>query len=297
MKKKDYSSISNEHFARQFNLNVITETKDFIISKKPTTLQEHQLDLDYPHIIEGIAFVFCVKGNARIRINFTEHEVYANTVLIAVPNNIIQVLEQSDNLRVEFLFFTFDFISNIQLSTQLGYIAKTVEEQVSINLSNEDFRELLTIHELMIMQYRKPVAYREDVIKNLLYALVYQILQQYTMNVEGRSNKKVNRKQDIYMKFMALLFEHYKTERSVHFYADKLYLTPKYFSKVINETSGRPISAWVGEMVIMAAKAMLKSSDMTVAQIAYDLNFANASFFGTYFKKRVGITPLEYREQ
>jgi len=36
---------------------------------------------------------------------------------------------------------------------------------------------------------------------------------------------------------------------------------------------------------------------MTVAQIAFELNFANASFFGIYFKKRVGITPLEYREQ
>jgi AraC family transcriptional activator of pobA len=50
-------------------------------------------------------------------------------------------------------------------------------------------------------------------------------------------------------------------------------------------------------MVIMAAKALLKSSDMTVAQIAFELEFARASFFGTYFKKRVGITPLQYREK
>ena len=296
-KKEDYSSISIAHFARQVNVNVITETNDFIVSKSPNSLQEYTFDFDYPHIIEGIAFVFCVKGNARIRINLTEHEVYENSVLIVVPNNIIQILEQSADLRIEFLFFTFEFVSNIRLSTQLGYIVKAVEEQASLNLSSDDFKELLTIHGLIVKQYRKPVAYREDVIKNLLYALVYQMLQLYTVSSVGSSNKKVNRKQDIHMKFMALLFEHYKTERSVKFYADKLYLTPKYFSKVINETSEKPVLDWIDEMVVMAAKALLKSSDMTVAQIAYELNFANASFFGTYFKKRVGMTPVEYREQ
>ena len=98
------------------------------------------------------------------------------------------------------------------------------------------------------------------------------------------------------MKFAALLYEHYKTERSVQFYAEKLHLTPKYFSKTIMEVNGKSVLELIDEMVIMAAKALLKSSVLTVSQIADELNFANPSFFGTYFKKRAGFTPLQYRE-
>ncbi|SDG19441.1 helix-turn-helix domain-containing protein [Epilithonimonas hungarica] len=297
MKKEDYGKISIEHFARQLHVNVIAETKDFIVSKSPNDLREHAFDLDHPHILDGIAFVFCVKGNAKVRINLTEHHVCQNTVLIAVPNSIVQILEQSDDLKVEFLFFTFDFISNIRLSTQLGYIVKAVEEQACLHLNDDSFGNLLDVHKLIVKQYQKQhVAYREEVIKNLLYALIYQILQLYASSMDS-TTKAQNRNEDIHMRFMALLFENYRTERSVRFYADKLFLTPKHFAKVIKETSGKPVLEWIDEMVIMAAKALLKSSDMTVGQIAFELEFANASFFGSYFRKRVGMTPLQYREK
>ncbi|WP_113663267.1 helix-turn-helix domain-containing protein [Pedobacter nanyangensis] len=297
MKKEDFVKISIAHFARQLHVNVIAETNDFIVSKSPNTFREHSFDLDHPHILDGIAFVFCVKGKAKVKINLTEHDVYQNTMLIAVPNSIVQILEQSDDLKIEFLFFTFDFISNIKLSTQLGYIAKAVEKQTCLYLTDETFGDLLAVHKLIVKQYQKHIAYREDVIKNFLYALIYQILQLYATSITSSTAKGQNRKEDIHMKFMALLFEHYKIERSVKFYADKLYLTPKYFAKVVKDISGKPVLEWIDEMVIMAAKALLKSSDMTVAQISFELEFANSSFFGTYFKRRVGITPLQYREK
>lgn len=63
----------------------------------------------------------------------------------------------------------------------------------------------------------------------------------------------------------------------------------------MREASQKSVSQWIDEMVIMSAKAMLKSSDMTVSQIAEELNFTNPSFFGTYFKKRTNLTPLQYK--
>ena len=51
----------------------------------------------------------------------------------------------------------------------------------------------------------------------------------------------------------------------------------------------------ISYVVIMDAKAKLKSTDMTIQEIAYSLNFPNASFFGKYFKRYVGMTPLDFR--
>ena len=48
-------------------------------------------------------------------------------------------------------------------------------------------------------------------------------------------------------------------------------------------------------MVIMDAKAQLKSTNLPIYQIADSLNFNNVSFFGKYFKRYVGVSPQEYR--
>ncbi|WP_163718590.1 helix-turn-helix domain-containing protein [Mangrovibacterium lignilyticum] len=296
MKKEDHSKISIEYIIQQERDNIIAETNGFISSKTEMNIGKQLSSYNFPRIVEGIAFVFCTMGKARVKINLGEHDMYEKSVLVLVPNNIMQVLEHSNDFKVKFLFFTFDFFSSIRLTTQIGHIAQAVEEHPCLYPHSQDFERLITVQQLIADQYGNHIAYREEIVRNLLYALVYQILQLYVVSTVGNTKGTVNRKQDIYMKFMTLLFEHSKIERSVVFYADKLHLTRKYFSKVIFEISGKNPSAWIDEAVIMTAKALLKSSDLTATQIAFELNFSSASFFCAYFKKRVNMSPLQYRE-
>lgn len=297
MKREQYSKISIDHFAKQLHVDVLTDTEDFIISRNSTKVEEHAIDFNHPHIVEGIALVFCKKGTGKIRINLIEYDVAENTLLLILPESIVQINEQSKNLRIEFLLFTFDFISNIKLPIPVGNIVKIVEDKACWQLDHLQFKEFLLVHQLIVNQYQKKVLYREQIIRNFLSALLHQILQLYATENSSTALKYKNRKEEIQMKFAALLYEHYKTERSVQFYAQKLHLTPKYFSKIIMEVNGKSVLELIDEMVIMAAKALLKSSVLTVSQIADELNFANPSFFGTYFKKRVRLTPLQYRDQ
>ena len=61
----------------------------------------------------------------------------------------------------------------------------------------------------------------------------------------------------------------------------------------------RSLSAkeWIDDYVVLEAKALLKSTNMTIQQISYELNFPSQSFFGKYFKRSVGLSPLEYRKE
>lgn len=108
-------------------------------------------------------------------------------------------------------------------------------------------------------------------------------------------SETLSRQEEILQQFIKLLFKYHRRERSITFYASKIFLTPKYLSKVIHETSGKSISQWIDEMVIMVAKALLKSSDMTVSEISEELNFATPSLFCRYFKKNTSLTPIQYR--
>jgi AraC-like DNA-binding protein len=65
---------------------------------------------------------------------------------------------------------------------------------------------------------------------------------------------------------------------------------------VLKSATGKSASGWVDDFVMLEAKALLKSTNMTIQQICYELNFPTQSFFGKYFKRRAGISPKMYRE-
>ena len=90
--------------------------------------------------------------------------------------------------------------------------------------------------------------------------------------------------------------EYYKEERSLGFYAGKLCITPKYLSLISKDVSGRSAGEWIDQYVVLEAKTLLKSTRMSIQEIADVLNFANQSFFGKYFKHHTGISPKEYRK-
>ena len=79
------------------------------------------------------------------------------------------------------------------------------------------------------------------------------------------------------------------------FYADKLYISPKYLSLIIKESTGRSAAEWIDEYVILEAKNLLRFSGKNIQQIAYELNFTNQSSFGKYFKHLTGMSPSEFQ--
>jgi AraC-like DNA-binding protein len=96
--------------------------------------------------------------------------------------------------------------------------------------------------------------------------------------------------------FLQLAEQHFKQERQVGFYAKKLCLTPKYLSHIIKSATGKSANDWIDAYVLLEAKALLKSSKLSIQQIADELHFADQSIFGKYFKRLAGLSPKEYRQ-
>mgnify|MGYP000824827802 FL=1 len=124
--------------------------------------------------------------------------------------------------------------------------------------------------------------------------LCYEILSIYFARHPQQPQHK-DRKNHVLQNFMVSLYQNHRTEREVTYYAQEQYLTPRYFSAIIKEKSGISALQWIIRMVIADAKQMLRSSDLSIKEIASELNFSTQSFFGKYFKRHVGMGPLEYR--
>ena len=111
-----------------------------------------------------------------------------------------------------------------------------------------------------------------------------------------RTNEPIKREHELYRQFIQLLMTHYTQEHEVSFYAKKCGVTPAHFSGAIRKASGHSPLAIITGIIIMNAKAQLKSTRLPVKEIAFSLGFNNLSFFNKYFRKHVEMTPQEYRE-
>ena len=144
----------------------------------------------------------------------------------------------------------------------------------------------------------KETHFTYDIINGLIAATIYKvgdILTHYLTEHPEVDSPIHNRAEEYFRQFTELLGEHYKHERSVGFYARQLCITPKYLTTLIKRISGKSVSEWIDNYVILEAKTLLKYSNMSVQEIAYYLNFPNQSFFGSYFKRNAGMSPSQYK--
>ena len=79
--------------------------------------------------------------------------------------------------------------------------------------------------------------------------------------------------------------------------AEKFYLSKPYISKYIKEKSGMTFGELVKKIRMKKAKALLKSSNMTVENIALSVGYQNVEHFNRLFKKAYNMTPMQFRNQ
>lgn len=135
----------------------------------------------------------------------------------------------------------------------------------------------------------------EPLIVSLLYYCGSLCSEDDSKVVRARINGE-DREHELYSSFMKLLNEYGKTEHKIPFYADKLNVTPNYFNYVVKKVSGQTIGHWINLLLVSEAKAALAYTSMTVNEISDALSFSSSAFFSKFFKRHVGMRPLEYRK-
>ena len=115
-------------------------------------------------------------------------------------------------------------------------------------------------------------------------------------NNQLQNTKEYSSKSElIYKNFTQLVIQNYNKTRNVAWYAEKLKISNIHLCTTVKKVTGNTCVEIISHMVIMDAKSQLKSTNIPIQEISNSLNFANTSFFGKYFKRYVGMSPLAYR--
>ena len=252
----------------------------------------------YPTRLNAACFAVCRKGWCKLNINLRDYEMREGMLCIILPEQIVQQGERSDDFSGLFIAVSRDFMDMvIPTMQQLFPMFFMIKERPFVHITPEESQSFQEYHSFLWSKVKlKDNPFRKEITQGLLLALFYEIYNIYQGHVIQERTPK-SRKEDLFERFIRYVYEFYKEERSVSFYADKMFLTPKHLSTMVKEVSGKTAGEWIDSLVILEAKAMLKSSEQSIQEIADELHFANQSFFGKYFKHHTGFSPKEYRKQ
>ncbi len=290
----DQACILDGRFFLSGNLDNGTPQRD--LTSDPT--MRRFLTSPYPFKIQFAMMHLCLGGRMRVRLNLNEYELHRNSLLIVMPGSIGQCLEISPDCRIAFMALANDYIITEDNAEGALIVRKFLSRQSLVELTEAQTAEILAIFRTLRDKLRRPdFRFKHDILRGYLQVLYGEICQLMAPLVEAQDARQSSRKKLIFDRFIEELRQHYATQRSVQFYADRLCLTPKYLSQMIHAVSGRHAGDWIRDYVILEAKALLKSGLYTVQQVSDMLHFANQSFFGVYFKKAVGCSPTTYKER
>lgn len=237
--------------------------------------------------------VICRSGAVDLRINMKSYTVESTSVVVTLPDQIVECLNISPNFEALAIGMSDRFIEMLNIGNRAMF--KMSLRNNPVIALGPDSANVIKGYQYIISQSirNSQNPYRLEVVENFTRAFFYAGgFYYYELSVKHSSTYQ----DSIVDRFIKLVRENYREQRRVGFYADKLCITPKYLSKVIKESSGQSAVEWIDSYVVLEARAMLKSSDKTIQQISVALNFPNQSFFGKYFKRMTGVSPKEYRE-
>lgn len=249
---------------------------------------------NFPCRLKAEIFVLCMDGEVEASVNLNRITVKANDFVTIMPGSILQIHRVSGNIELYFAGFSSEFIEKADLiRSSINTLYITLGKPVyslrpqGAQMMKEYLSFLIKLYEFLDEQTRNSVTPHLYNDVHVGIATIYK--------AKSDTQSHLSKSEQLCKNFTQLVMQNYAKTRNVSWYAEKLGITHAHLCTTIKQATGHTCVDIISRMVIMDAKSQLKSTHLSVQEISDSLNFANMSFFGKYFKRYVGMSPLEYR--
>ena len=254
----------------------------------------------FPSRLNALIIGVGTEGETSLTSNLQEFRLKKDSLFIFSPKHILQV-QSNNRFKAHLIVIAPDFLKRINIDTKrMMPLFLQFGSLPCMELTQAESQSLRSFISMVEQELKgSETDFSSEIIGGLIAATIYKvgdILTHYLTEHPEVDSPIHNRAEEYFRQFTELLGEHYKHERSVGFYARQLCITPKYLTTLIKRISGKSVSEWIDNYVILEAKTLLKYSNMSVQEIAYYLNFPNQSFFGSYFKRNAGMSPYKAKK-
>lgn len=274
----------------------------FGVAEIDACLLDDKEQKEYPNSpmrMSGLFILLILQGEAEVSLDYVPYQLSANDLLIIMPTHVMQVGKTSPHFKAMIMMVDKEFGEEINLQKRSPSMSNyfLVHNNPRIKLSPEE--TIVAKNALSVLQEKirqRTHAFHKELLQNAFVGFLLEIGNILIGKQEMLVQPTLSRKEEILNQFLQLLFTHVKEHHAVTFFAGELFITPQYLSLILKELTGKSANKWIDEALMAEAKILLKMPNITIQQVADQLNFSDQSTFGKFFKKHMGVSPMEYRK-
>ncbi len=252
-----------------------------------------------PVRLNALLMVLVLKGKAHIRLDYLDYTIEENSFITIMPSHIIQTAPVDKDFKAIMLVADQTFMEELRpenRSPSMIHYMQLRKNPCAV-LGPDEAKHLQERFSLLKDKIKlRSHFFHKEVIQNAFMAFMLELTNIFVSKKDSIGPPTLSRKEEILNEFLQLLVIHCKEHHVVTFYAERLFITPQYLSLVLKELTGKSANKWIDEALMVEARILLKMPHATVQQAADMLNFSDQSTFGKFFKKHMGVSPMEYRK-
>ena len=270
------------------------DSDELVVMENFGSLPKGELSLDRHGLI-----VICTEGIAQFDYDGQQIRLHKDDLFLYMAHSVVTNFMSSSDFNCRQIWFSRGELWNI---SKYGEVSLSdlpyLKRHPIMHLTEDDVKLLDNYFQLLCLRMRdpSPVLY-SNIVRSLASTMMLEILSMMRRQEPENTVTTGVHRQRLANEFMRLVEQCDGRIRKVNDFASQLNITPKYLSTLLKETMNRRPSEMIHFYTLKAIEHRLRYTDMTMQEIANDLNFANASFFGKYFKEHAGMTPLDFRKK
>lgn len=277
------------------NMKIEWTTSDYFIMPD-IVLPDYPKDSDIH--FGYFALFICVAGEMEMIINNVLTKIEPFCLYAFSPGNIVTPKSQSPDCILRILTFTKDFLLKHNFKSKdlddFKFFANS--EYNKISLSQDEASSLLQLYDLLkVKKDNSQSIYFLEIIRSLFFTFLFEVQAIYSKRfTPAQSSSK--RENELNMKFNELIKTQAKIQHDLKFYADALFITPKYLISAIKNAAGKTPGVLINETIVEEAKQYLIHTNLSISEIADYLQFNDIATFSKFFKRYTALSPSAFRK-
>lgn len=271
------------------------QQEDLLISRFAVYLQKHK-NLYFPHKHTFYHLVLFTKGGGTHSIDFKTFDVTPYQIYFMIPGQVHSWNFEGDTdgyvIHFSLPFFQSFLLKNEYLD-QFSFFSGNIDDAV-IQIQPPLQQKIINLFEQITTESENPGRMGIDLLRALMLQAFILISR---INADNKKKQLPPYNYTLLKTFQKLIEINFATLKLPKDYAELLYITPNHLNALCNDLLGISAGEVIRNRILLEAKRLLINLNLTIAEIGYQLNFTDNSYFTKFFKKYTGLTPEEFRKR